>query len=110
MLKPDFLLKQGKQAWVLDTKWKLIDESLGDSREKYGLSQSDFYQLFAYGERYLDAEGEMFLVYPMTSKFRVPLQVFDYSTELRLWVVPFDLDQGLLVCDRIPSRAENKAA
>ena len=56
-LKPDFLIKRGEQTWVLDTKWKLLDQSLGGSNDKYKLSQSDFYQLFAYGHRYLPAAG-----------------------------------------------------
>ena len=46
-LEPDIFITQGAQRWVLDTKWKLLDEA--DRRGKYGLSQSDFYQLYAYG-------------------------------------------------------------
>ena len=97
LLKPDFVLRQGLRTWVLDTKWKLIDESQGGTKDKYGLSQSDFYQLFAYGRRYLDGEGDMYLVYPKTSRFTAPLPVFEYSDHLRLWVVPFDLDEARLV-------------
>lgn len=95
-LKPDFLIKQGKETWVLDTKWKLLNQALGGAKEKYGLSQSDFYQLFAYGHRYLPAEGEMFLIYPSTARFDRPLRAFAYSPLLQLRVVPFDLDQGCI--------------
>ena len=96
-LKPDFLIKQGEQTWVLDTKWKLLDQTLGGTKEKYGLSQSDFYQLFAYGHRYLPAAGQMLLIYPKTAQFQQPLPVFTYSPQLQLWVVPFDLQNDRLV-------------
>jgi 5-methylcytosine-specific restriction enzyme subunit McrC len=96
-LKPDFLITQGEQTWVLDTKWKLLDQALTGAKEKYGLSQSDFYQLFAYGHRYLPAAGQMLLVYPMTERFQRPLPVFTYSPQLQLWVVPFDLKNDQLV-------------
>lgn len=98
-LKPDFLIKQGERTWVLDTKWKLLDQALGGTKDKYGLSQSDFYQLFAYGHRYLPAEGQMLLIYPMTHRFQQPLPVFTYSRHLHLRVVPFDLQNDRLVED-----------
>lgn len=93
-LRPDFLLGRGDTRWVLDTKWKRLDAALESSKDKYGLSQADFYQLFAYGQRYLDGKGDLFLVYPMTASFKQALPVFCYSPDLRLWVVPFDLDKG----------------
>lgn len=93
-LEPDFLLHDGRRTLVLDTKWKRIDASLDNPRDKYGLSQADFYQLFAYGQRYLDGEGDLLLVYPRTAAFRAPLPVFEFSAGLRLWVVPFDLEAG----------------
>ena len=89
-LEPDLLLEQGQQAWVLDTKWKRLDAA--DRQNKYGLSQADFYQLFAYGQKYLAGRGEMALIYPCTAQFSEPLPPFYFSPELRLWVLPFDLD------------------
>jgi 5-methylcytosine-specific restriction enzyme subunit McrC len=97
LLKPDFLIQRGRQRWVLDTKWKRLDESRGGSVEKYGLSQADFYQLYAYGQRYLEGQGTMLLVYPKTSAFQAPLGDFAFSNELRLRVVPFDLEIGRVV-------------
>lgn len=96
-LKPDFLVRHGEESWVLDTKWKRLDSLLANASDKYGLSQGDFYQLFAYGHRYLPAAGKMMLIYPLTADFRVPLPVFNYSDSLQLWVVPFDLETGTLV-------------
>ncbi|MBA3485795.1 MAG: McrC family protein [Lysobacter sp.] len=102
-LQPDFLLQRGDMRWVLDTKWKRLDASLTSSKDKYGLSQADFYQLFAYGKHYLDGQGDLFLVYPMTASFNEPLPVFHYSEQMRLWVVPFDLEAGVIVGAPLPS-------
>lgn len=102
LLKPDFLLQHDNRTWVLDTKWKLLDQALGTAKDKYGLSQADFYQLFAYGQRYLSGAGDLFLVFPMTASFERPLGPFVFSQALRLWVVPFDLERGSLVMHDIP--------
>ncbi|MFL1501208.1 MULTISPECIES: McrC family protein [unclassified Pseudomonas] len=98
-LKPDMLIALKDRRWVLDTKWKRLDHSTS----KYGLSQSDFYQLLAYGQRYLkdQQQGEMLLIYPCKASFNQPLPEFRFSSDLRLWVVPFDLELGVLV-DRQP--------
>jgi 5-methylcytosine-specific restriction enzyme subunit McrC len=89
-LRPDLVvLKSNSICAVLDTKWKLLNSA--DKSNKYGLSQSDFYQLFAYGHKYLQGQGKMMLIYPKTAAFTKPLPVFDYGNDLRLWVVPFDL-------------------
>ncbi len=89
-LRPDFLIKNGRNTLlVLDTKWKLI--STGNRENKYGLSQGDFYQLFAYGHKYLGGKGELLLIYPKTDNFNGVLPQFDFSPDLKLWVAPFDL-------------------
>jgi len=95
-LVPDFLLTVGGQTRVLDTKWKRIDQMQNNASDKYRLRQEDFYQLFAYGERYLSGAGELLLIYPKTSTVSAPLPVFYFSDTLRLWVVPFDLELGQL--------------
>ncbi len=89
-LRPDLLVQQNQKIiLVLDAKWKLI--STNDRENKYGLSQKDFYQLFAYGHKYLAGKGEMLLIFPRTDSFSSVLPPFDFSSTLRLWVVPFDL-------------------
>jgi 5-methylcytosine-specific restriction enzyme subunit McrC len=95
-LVPDLLVTTGDRTIVIDTKWKRIDRALNNPTDKYGLSQADFYQLFAYGSRYLAGKGDVLLVYPSTAKFSIPLPVFEFSEGLRLWVVPFDMETGLL--------------
>jgi 5-methylcytosine-specific restriction enzyme subunit McrC len=92
-LRPDFLVRQGQKAvLVLDAKWKLI--SSANRANKYGLNQSDFYQMFAYGHKYLAGHGEMVLIYPRTANFLEVLTPFDFSDGLRLWAAPFDLERG----------------
>lgn len=100
-LQPDLVMTLNDQKWVLDTKWKVLDSPAGvaddTSRSRYGLSQSDFYQLFAYGNKYLSGKGHLFLVYPLSKTFSAQLLPFHFSDDLVLWVVPFDLDRDLLV-------------
>lgn len=102
-LKPDLLVHDAERNHlVLDTKWKLLDASKGTAREKYQLSQADFYQLYAYGQQYLTGNGDVVLIFPKTEQFATPLQVFTFSShpELRLWVLPFCLQRNLLILPR----------
>jgi 5-methylcytosine-specific restriction enzyme subunit McrC len=68
--------------------------------KRYDLDQSDFYQLFAYGQKYLDGSMDLFLVYPKTAAFPEPFSPFYFSPQMRLHVLP------LIFCDvkrRTPS-------
>ena len=94
-LEPDLLVRQGSQCWVLDTKWKRLNAA--DRDKKYGLNQSDFYQLFAYGQKYLQGRGELVLIYPRREAFQQALPPFDFGGGLRLWVLPFDMDAERLL-------------
>lgn len=97
-LRPDILIRKRNEAiFVLDIKWKLIDSRLSDNKTKYQIAQSDMYQLYAYGEKYINGKGEIFLVYPKHEHFCGPLVQFDYTTDLRLWVIPYDLDSDQLL-------------
>lgn len=91
-LKPDLaIMHQSQPVCILDSKWKLLDSEKGDARNKYGLSQADLYQMFAYGEKYLDGQGDMYLIYPSHSRFSQALAPFAYNERLRLHVVAYDL-------------------
>lgn len=94
LLKPDLMIEQaGNPICVLDTKWKRINGN--DSEHNYGLSQSDFYQMFAYGQKYLGGKGELVLVYPATEIFNQPISSnFEFEKELTLKVVPFVIDHN----------------
>lgn len=100
-LKPDLLVQASKaNCLVLDTKWKLIDGQQATGSQKYGLDQRDFYQLHAYGQNYLDGNGDVVLIYPRTDAFNKALPVFEFPrlSGLRLWVLPFCLkDRRLLL-------------
>jgi len=98
-LKPDLVIEKNNETKVvLDTKWKLLDQSKDNGTVKYGLSQADFYQMFAYGQKYLAGKGELFLLYPQSEKFTQAIQsnfCFNPDTDdedkLNLWIVPVDL-------------------
>lgn len=97
-LRPDILIrKENKAIVVLDTKWKLIDSRLNDSSSKYQISQSDMYQLFAYGQKYLDGIGDLYLIYPKHAHFERPLAQFEFAKQLRLWAVPYDLESDQIL-------------
>lgn len=91
-LRPDLVLEQDDRRIILDTKWKRLDSAARD--KKYGIAQSDFYQLFAYGHKYVDTgqpHMELVLIYPKTADFAVPLPPFSFGPEMTLWVLPFEL-------------------
>lgn len=90
-LKPDLLIEQNNRpVYVLDTKWKMLDAS--DEQNKFDLSQADFYQMYAYGQKYLHGVGDLFLIYPATDQFKQPIPYsFDFNDKLRLWVLPFEI-------------------
>jgi len=99
-LKPDLLVRESvSNKLVLDTKWKLIDGTRSNGTDKYGLAQSDFYQMQAYGQSYMGGGGNLALVYPKTLTFDQPLPVFEFprSSGLRLWVLPFCLRERALI-------------
>jgi len=97
-LMPDLLLQGPAGEQVLDTKWKLLDQQAGSSRDKYGISQQDLYQLFAYGSAYQQGRGDMMLIYPRYPGFTAPLPEFVFfNQQLRLWVVPFCMERDGLV-------------
>lgn len=94
-LRPDFLIECEGTTWVVDAKWKLLDAT--DIANNYGLSQSDFYQLFAYGKRYLCGTGQLVLIFPLSDTFHAPLETFDLEDGLWLDAIPLDLERGCLV-------------
>lgn len=101
-LKPDLVISNESVRVVADTKWKLLNRLDGGSN--YGIQQTDMYQLFAYGEKCLDG-GEkreaVVLIYPKTQTFSEPLPIFWFDKEKTkaLHVVPFDLDNDLLIAN-----------
>ena len=88
-LRPDIVMKKDGEVFVLDTKWKLLNN---DESSNYGISQSDLYQMFAYAKKY-DSHN-IFLIYPindMVSKLNKEI-IFNYDESLKLEIVFVDLD------------------
>ncbi len=93
-LRPDIVVDHEGHRTILDAKWKRLDAAA--RRTKYGISQGDFYQLFAYGHKYIahDQEHkELVLIYPRTTAFPGPLPPFKFSADMTLWVLPFELGE-----------------
>lgn len=93
-LKPDIVIsekKTNKVVYVADTKWKRIYENQGTAKEKYGISQADLYQMFAYGHKYLEGQGTLYLIYPKHIQFNDTLAPFKFSDRLIVKAVPYDL-------------------
>jgi 5-methylcytosine-specific restriction enzyme subunit McrC len=104
-LRPDIIIRQLGRTLVMDTKWKQINnQDLGTmpASGNYGIEQADLYQLYAYGKKY--AADDLFLIYPASDTFQVPLPVFVYDATTRLHVVPFDPANAL------PDEVEKLAA
>jgi len=91
-LRPDFVIEHAGERYVVDAKWKLLDAA--DVEHNHNLSQADFYQLFAYGQRYLAGRGRMALIFPRTVDFSEPLDTFRFDDDLSLDVLPLDLETG----------------
>jgi 5-methylcytosine-specific restriction enzyme subunit McrC len=96
-LKPDLLIDYSQQRWILDTKWKRVDARKPE--KNYDLSQSDFYQLFAYGHKYRNDTSvtKLVLIYPYWSGLTEALSAFDYGQGMSLWALPFDLENDRLL-------------
>lgn len=86
-LRPDLILDDSE---ITDTKWKMIDSEASDG--KIGISQSDLYQMFAYGKKF--QKKELMLIYPKSEKFlkSVP-EKFSFGDE-ELQIVCFDCERG----------------
>lgn len=88
-LRPDLVIQQKQKTIVADTKWKMINQNL--ATKNYNISQSDMYQLYAYGKKYQAKNGNvhLILIYPKHADFDKQL-CFEYEDELRIDAIPFD--------------------
>jgi 5-methylcytosine-specific restriction enzyme subunit McrC len=89
-LRPDVVIRRGDEVWVLDTKWKSIR---GNERQVSQVSQSDLYQLYAYGQRYVGTKGKvkLGLIYPQTADFKTAPPPYAYEPHLPLYLLPANL-------------------
>lgn len=84
-LKPDIVIDDGKI--IVDTKWK----SLSLEKSNQGISQSDMYQLYAYGTKYENCE-KLYLIYPKDEVERGNLYHYYEDKKLPLKILFFDLE------------------
>lgn len=102
VMEPDLAIYKGGECQIiLDTKWKLINQDKANSSDKYGISQADLYQMYAYGNKYLKAKGQLVLIYPSHQKLTKQLPQFNYSDELSVFVLPFDLEKEQLLGQQV---------
>ena len=83
-MKPD-LIFSGHNV-IADTKWKIIDAN-------HRMSQSDLYQMFAYGnhpERNIIGTEKIILIYPANPDFPIKKE-YRFTDGLTLELYPFDL-------------------
>lgn len=98
-LKPDIVMESDDRILILDTKWKLLDSKSFD--KKYGVSQSDLYQLYAYGKKYkqknINKAISLYLIYPKTERFD-SFEQWNYENDksLPIILVPYDLENDEL--------------
>lgn len=67
-LRPDIVIKSNsehRRAIILDAKWKSLSNN---SRQNYGISQADMYQMYAYSKKY--QTPEIWLLYPINEDMK----------------------------------------
>lgn len=84
-LKPDIVVDDGKI--IIDTKWKILSEI----KSNQGISQSDMYQLYAYGKKY--KSENLYLIYPKDEVVECSLYHYYEDKELPLKVLFFDVEE-----------------
>lgn len=86
-LRPDIVINFNGRTIILDTKWKLLDQS---SKNNYGISQSDMYQMYAYAKKY-DTD-EVLLLYPKSQLVDELNIKIEYQSNDRVNVKVFFVD------------------
>ncbi len=85
-MRPDITLQNEHTQFILDTKWKSINEN--NTNLKHDINQSDMYQLYAYGKKY--ECNTVALIYPQTKYFKEQF-CYELDDNLRLLCLPFDV-------------------
>jgi 5-methylcytosine-specific restriction enzyme subunit McrC len=90
-LRPDLVIHVNEKTIIADTKWKMINQHL--SQSNYNISQSDMYQLYAYGKKYQAGNGsvQLALIYPHSESFYTPLN-FKYEKNLLIDAIPYNFE------------------
>ncbi len=102
-MKPDITLSSSDKSFILDTKWKRINENADDP--KRGIIQADMYQLYSYGKKY--GCEKVALIYPRTDEFKNHFH-YRFDDKLSLFCFPFDIEHPKKSVDEIISSLQNK--
>ena len=101
-IKPDIVVRYREYCVILDTKWKTLDSQSDNQSNKYGISQSDIYQLYSYAKVYEKKEANrdkisLVLLYPRseifpdTREFAEDANTKRDKHNLSLKIVPVDI-------------------
>jgi len=76
-MRPDIVARKHEKTLVMDTKWKRLNKN----NRHHDISQSDLYQLYAYGKKYAAKAKEglnpvLYLLYPWNENFTKPRTFF----------------------------------
>ena len=99
-VRPDFLIKKSKKViCVADAKWKLINSDKD-------ISQSDFYQLYAYKNIFLEEQADIYKddkcelmslkIYYPKSDYLEKSKTFEYFDSSKIKIVPLDIASELI--------------
>ena len=102
-MKPDITLSSSDKRFILDIKWKRINENANDP--KRGIIQADMYQLYSYGKKY--GCEKVALIYPRTDEFKNHFH-YRFDDKLSLFCFPFDVEHPKKSVDEIISSLQNK--
>lgn len=102
-LRPDIVVSNEEvPVLIVDTKWKVLNAFKG--KDNYGITQSDMYQLYAYGKKYEIEHNRgrekkikpphLVLLYPENENFKRRLDSFVYEGDLELDVIPFSFEKN----------------
>ncbi len=87
-LRPDLVLKKEERTIIMDTKWKRL---VPDSRNNYGISQADMYQMYAYSKKF--DTSEIWLLYPLNNDMKGKNNIYYVADDvLRTYVNVFFVD------------------
>ena len=84
-LRPDIVIQKENEQLVADTKWKII-------KDEKDISQTDMYQLYAYGTKYQNC-SKVYLIYPHNDNY-IDLEYWyqiEEENKLILNILFFDL-------------------
>ena len=90
-LRPDIVIQKENEQLVADTKWKII-------KDEKDISQTDMYQLYAYGTKYQNC-SKVYLIYPLNDNY-IDLEYWyqiEEENKLILNILFFDLKKNLFI-------------